>query len=217
MKSHGGFRAAFVIAVVVLAGCSSVYYAALEKVGIEKRGILVDRVEAARDAQVQAQTQFKDALEEFSALVGYKGGELEKMYGSMRDTADDSAARAREVRDRIGAVKDVAEALFKEWEGELAQYSDASLRRSSQRELNDTRRRYHRLVVAMDKAAARMDPVLAVLNDQVLFLKHNLNARALGSLESTAASLESDVDRLVADMQAAIAEANGFIGELKKS
>lgn len=206
--------AAVGLAGALLCSCSSAYYAALEKVGIEKRELLVDRVEKARDAQAKAQTQFKDALEEFSALVGYRGGELESMYVSLQDTAEASAARAQEVRDRIAAVKSVAEALFKEWEGELAEYTDAGLRRKSQRQLDETRRRYDRLVVAMDRAATRMDPVLAVLRDQVLFLKHNLNAQALGSLDGTAATLQSDVDNLVADMQAAIVEANRFIGEL---
>jgi ElaB/YqjD/DUF883 family membrane-anchored ribosome-binding protein len=200
--------------VLLLVGCSSAYYAALEQMGIEKRELLVNRVEAARDAQQEAQTQFKDALEQFKALVGYDGGKLEAMYESLRSTSDASTAKARQVRDRIAAVKDVAEALFKEWEGELQQYSDAGLRRKSERQLNETRARYGRVVAAMDKAADRMDPVLAVLHDQVLFLKHNLNASALGSLEGTSSSLQKDVDTLIADMQTAIAEANKFIGEL---
>jgi hypothetical protein len=204
-----------VVVTVLLVGCSAAYYATLEKLGIEKREVLVDRVEGARDAQVEAQKQFKDALEQFSALVGYNGGELEKMYNRLSDTSEASASRAQEVRDRIAGVKNVAEALFKEWQQELGEYSDVNLRKKSQRQLNDTRVRYTRLVVAMDKAASRMDPVLAVLHDQVLFLKHNLNARALGSLEGTASSLEADVDTLLRDMQTAIAEANRFIGELR--
>ena len=214
MKRHAGLAYSLIAMALLLVGCSSAYYAALEKIGIEKREILVDRVGAARDAQKKAQTQFKDALEQFKALVGYDGGKLEEMYESLRSTSEASTAKAREVRDRIGAVKDVADALFKEWEGELQQYSDAGLRRKSQRQLNETRGRYNRFVGAMDRAAARMDPVLAVLHDHVLFLKHNLNASALGSLEGTSTSLQKDVDTLVSDMQVAIAEANRFIGDL---
>jgi ElaB/YqjD/DUF883 family membrane-anchored ribosome-binding protein len=214
MTRHCGSAGFLVTVGLILVGCSSAYYAALEKLGIEKREILVDRVEAARDAQKTAQKQFSDALEQFKALVGYDGDELETMYESLRGTSEASTAKAREVRDRIAAVKDVADALFKEWEGELAQYSDAGLRRKSQRQLPQTRGRYNRLVATMDKAAARMDPVLAVLADQVLFLKHNLNASALGSLEGTSTSLQRDVDALISDMQAAIAEANRFIDDL---
>jgi Skp family chaperone for outer membrane proteins len=214
MKRYGGFACCLLAMGLLLVACTSAYYAALEKVGIEKREILVDRVEAARDAQQSAQTQFKGALEQFKALVGYDGGKLDAMYESLRSTSEASTAKAREVRDRIGAVKDVAEALFKEWQGELQQYSDAGLRRKSQRQLNETRGRYSRLVAAMDRAAARMDPVLAALHDQVLFLKHNLNASALGSLEGTSTSLQKDVDTLISEMQMAIAEANRFIDEL---
>jgi len=89
----------------------------------------------------------------------------------------------------------VAGALFREWERELEEYSDPTLKRRSRSQLDDTRARYDQLVRAMDRAAASMDPVLAMLRDQTLFLKHNLNARALGSLSGTADQLQSDVAR----------------------
>lgn len=208
-------RPALITALVILAACGGVYYSALEKIGIEKREILADRVTAARDEQAAAQQQFRDALEQFKAVVGYRGGDLEAAYDKLRGEYEDSASRAQAVRDRIAAVKDVAEALFREWEGELAQYSDPALKRASQRQLTETRRRYGQFVLTMERAAARMDPVLAVLKDRVLFLKHNLNAQALGSLAATSSTLEADVDRLVRDMQAAIAEANAFLATLQ--
>ena len=51
--------------VLLLGGCSSAYYGAMEKVGVHKRDIMVDRVEDARDSQAAAQEQFKSALEQF--------------------------------------------------------------------------------------------------------------------------------------------------------
>lgn len=199
----------------VLTACSSVYYSALEKVGLEKREILVDRVESARDAQGEAQKQFKDALERFKALVGYDGGDLEKRYEILSDEYDDSRKQAEAVRERIAGVKDVAGALFREWERELEEYSDPSLKRRSRSQLDDTRARYDQLVRAMDRAAESMDPVLAMLRDQTLFLKHNLNARALASLSGTADQLQADVARLVKQMQAAISEANRFLATIR--
>jgi len=108
-------------------------------------------------------------------------------------------------------VRKVGGDLFKEWESEINEYTDANLRRKSENQMRETRRRYDQLVEKMDRAADRMDPVLATMKDHVLFLKHNLNARALGSLEETAESLERDVNRLIRDMEASIAEANKFI------
>ena len=209
-------RAAVLAVPLLLVSCSGVYYSALETLGIEKRELLVDRVEGARDAQAQAQKQFKDALEQFKALVGYDGGELEVMYSRLSDQYESCQSRAQTVRDRIAGVESVAEALFREWQGELSQYSDPTLRRKSERQLAETRVRTERLLATMKRAAERMDPVLAVFNDQVLFLKHNLNAQALGSLDATAASLQTDVTALVREMQGAIAEANAFIATLER-
>jgi len=109
-----------------------------------------------------------------------------------------------------------AEALFEEWEHEIGVLENASYRRQSEQSLRETKRRYSQLVEAMKKAAASMDPVLSKLRDQVLFLKHNLNAQALGSLEGEASTLQADVSRLIVEMQASIAEADRFIDSMKK-
>ncbi len=122
---------------------------------------------------------------------------------------------ADEVRERIRKVEEVARSLFDEWKQEIGEYGDPALRRESERSLAATRQRYEQLLVVMKRSAEPMGPVLAKLHDQVLFLKHNLNARALGSLQGTAQALEADVDRLVVEMQASIAEADSFIREMR--
>jgi hypothetical protein len=50
--------------------------------------------------------------------------------------------------------------------------------------------------------------VLRAFRDQVLFLRHNLNARAIASLEGTVESLEAEVAALVREMDASIRQAN---------
>lgn len=196
---------------LLLTGCSSAYYGAMEKFGIAKRDILVDRVEDTRNAQNAAKEQFSSALDHFLAVTRADGGELQKKYDALNREFERSETRAQEVRDRIAAVEDVAEALFREWKDELKQYSSASLRRESERELDRTRSRYEDLMRVMRRAADRMEPVLSTFRDQVLFLKHNLNARALASLTTTNRELEADISRLVADMEASIREAEDFI------
>jgi len=66
----------------------------------------------------------------------------------------------------------------------------------------------------MKQAEKRMQPVLTVFHDQVLFLKHNLNAAAIASLKETSAGIESDVSKLIQDMNASISEANTFINQM---
>jgi hypothetical protein len=201
-------------AAALLAACQSAYYGAMEKLGYEKRDILVDRVEDAREAQQDAKEQFESALAQFIAVTNFSGGELEQQYNKLKDEFEDSEARANAVHKRIAEVERVAQDLFREWEKELAQYSSPELRRSSQRQLDTTRARYRELIGAMKRAERKLDPVLAAFRDRVLFLKHNLNARAIASLKTERARIQADIGALVADMNRSIAEADRFIRDM---
>ena len=200
---------------ISLAGCESTYYDAMEQFGIHKREILIDRIEDAQTAQEQGQEQFKDALEQFQAVVDFDGGDLEVIYNKLNSEYEDSVDAADTIRERIAGVESVAEALFSEWETELNEYSSAKLKRDSQRQLEQTRRRFTQLMSAMQKAERTIDPVLASLKDNVLYLKHNLNARAIASLRGELATVNNDVARLLDAMNAAIDESNAFIAELR--
>lgn len=198
-----------------LMACQSAYYSAMESVGMHKRDILTSRIEGVRDAQVDAKEQFRDALDRFSQELGYNGGELQSVYENLRDAYEDSQQEADNVSRRIDEVEDVAEALFAEWEDELEQYSSASLRRESQSQLRDTRKQYKSMLVTMRSAESKMAPVLKTFNDQVLYLKHNLNARAIGSLKAEFGGLRRDINTLIARMEESIAESDKFIKNLK--
>lgn len=197
-------------------GCRSAYYRTMEAFGSEKRDILADRVEDARDEQAEAKEEFASALEQFLALVRLEDTELREAYDRASASLKRSESQAKDVRERIDAVEDVAEDLFDEWEDELDEYTSPDLRRRSEARLDETRRRYGELIGAMRRAESRMEPVLAAFRDQVLFLKHNLNAQAVASLRGEAAGLEQDIARLIAEMEAAIAEADRFVSELQK-
>jgi chromosome segregation ATPase len=199
---------------VLLAGCQSAYYGAMETFGYEKRDILVDRVDDARDAQQEAKQQFESALAQFIAVTNFSGGELEKQYNKLKDEFEDCESRATQVHNRIAEVERVAKDLFVEWEKELGQYTSPELRRSSKSQLDSTRTRYQQLIGAMKRAERKLDPVLAAFRDRVLFLKHNLNARAIASLKSERARVEADIAALVADMNRSIAEADRFIKDM---
>lgn len=207
--------AGFVFILIVLGGCSSTYYKTMEGLGFEKRDILVDRVEEARDAQDDASEQFASALDQFRSTVNFDGGDLEETYDRLNSEFEKSEAEAAQVSERINAVEKVAEDLFKEWNLELEEYSRADLRRESSALLNETRGRYSQLMATMRRAEGSMEPVLEAFQDQVLFLKHNLNARAIGALRNELGSIERDTARLIEQMQKAIAEANDFIESMQ--
>ena len=208
--------AALVALVPALPACQSAYYATMEKFGVHKREILVDRVEEGRDSQQEAKKEIVDALEAFKAVAGFEGGELETVYERLKDRYESSDDAVADVRKRISSIEDVAAALFKEWSGEIKGMQDAELKRSSQEMLDDTKARCAKLVGAMKAAESKMEPVLVKLKDHVTFLKHNLNARAVASLQKNLVTIETDVSALVADMEKSIAEADSFIQAMKE-
>ena len=212
MTTHRGFTVLASLALLCgAAGCQSLYYGTLEKFGVEKRDVMTSRVKAAQTSQQEAKTQFKSALEQFSAVVNVKSGGLEKQYERLKSVLERCEGRAGDVRERIASVESVSDALFREWDSETRQYTSADLRRRSEQKLRDTRRRYDELIGAMKRAEGTMEPVLKVLRDQVLFLKHNLNAEAIGSLKDELGTVQTNVDALVKEMESAIREADAFL------
>lgn len=197
-----------------MTGCKTAYYATMEKFGVAKRDLLKKRVTAARDEQKEAGEQFKDALTKLQAIYKFDGGQLEAAYRELEGEYENSASLADSVRKRIKDVESVANDLFIEWEGEIAEISTPTLQAASRRQLLETRSRYNGMVVALKKAEQSMDPVLAQLKDHVLFLKHNLNAQAIASLKGEAASIQTEISRLLKDMNASIAKADEFIKTL---
>tara|TARA_R110000782_G_scaffold57258_30_gene119874 strand:+ start:20770 stop:21462 length:693 start_codon:yes stop_codon:yes gene_type:complete len=194
-----------------LSGCASTTMRVKESLGIAKREQLVSEVKDARNAQQQAKDQFSSTMAEFKAITGFNGGALERQYDKLRFEAERCADRAGVVRDKIASVERIANAMFREWDQELTQYSSETLRAASAEQLSLTRERYRQMMTAMKAAQARMRPVLKAFDDQVLFLKHNLNARAIASLQTTVTELQGEIDQLIADMNASIDQANAFI------
>ena len=200
---------------ILAGGCRSAYYSTWEKFGVYKRDLLKRNVEAARDGEKAAGEQFKDALTRLQELYGFKGGDLEKTYRTLQRDYDRSVERANEVHKRVKDVETVANDLFTEWEKEIKEISSEKLRDDSRKKLRETRSRYDEMFAALKRAEKSMDPVLTRFHDQVLYLKHNLNAAAIASLKGESTDIQAEIARLLQDMNQAIAQADQFIGTLK--
>lgn len=197
-----------------LFGCRSMEIGLKEKFGVPKRSQMVTEAVKARDAQNEAKEQVASALEQFGTELRIEGGDLEKKYKTLRREYEKCSSKASAVSSRIERVREVSEALFREWDKELAQYTSDRLRESSRRKLDQTRRYYETMMAAMERARDKMDPVLAAFRDQVLFLKHNLNACAVASLRQELNTIESEVAVLIREMETSISEANRFIEQM---
>ncbi len=197
-----------------LTGCAQAYYSAMEQIGHDKRDILRSRIEGGRNDQEKAQEQFKTTYERLKETAAYDGGDLEAKYNELNSDYERSVSRSKSVTSRINSIENVARDLWTEWQAEIDLIGSQSLRGQSRKILNDTKSRYQRVIGAMKRAESKMPPVLDAFRDQVLFMKHNLNARAIAALEGSVGEIENDVESLIREIDASIREAESFLAEL---
>ena len=197
--------------VVILPGCQTTYYTVWEKLGKEKRHLLKDNVEKQRVEQEKASEEFKDALTRVKEIYGFKGGDLEDFYNKLKDDYENCEDRAGSVAKRIEQVERIATDLFAEWETEINEMENQKFKAKSRQSLADTKKRYTRLHQSMLNAHSSMTPVLQQLKDYVLYLKHNLNAQAVGALKQEAEDIEAEVAKLIKDINTSIKEADAFL------
>lgn len=191
------------------------YYQSRETLlGDHKRDIVVMQVDQVCTSLQESRDQFVDALEQFKSLVRMDESPLQVRYQLLKRHYDQCCFKSEQVKQRIHAIETVSEALFTEWENELALYNNKLLRNRSQQQLKKSRQQYAKLVKTLQLAEARMVPVLADFQDQVLSLKHNLNAHAIAALRNEFIEIGLDISKLVEVMERTINEASQFVAYL---
>lgn len=193
---------------------SNLYYVGKQALlGHHKRDIVVIQVEQACSGLKSTRNQFQDTLQQFKNIVNTETT-LEHRYALLQRQFAFCQAKSEGVSSRIAIIETVSTALFVEWEEELKQYSSHILRAKSRQQLKITRQQYNRLIRAMRKAEGKMSPVLSAFKDQLLFLKHNLNAQAIATLQYEFIEIGIDISRLIEVMEITINEAGQFVSTL---
>jgi Protein of unknown function (DUF2959) len=190
------------------------YYTAKESIGEHKRDIVVYQVEQACTSLQETRNEFEDALGKFRSLVNVNESALEHKYNLLNRQYQFCRSKSDSVTDRIRAIEEVSHALFTEWENELNEYTDRNLRNNSKLQLKTAKQNYQRLIKTMRLAEVRIQPVLLAFKDQVLYLKHNLNARAISALQHEFIEIGIDISQLIHAMELTIVEASQFVSVL---
>jgi len=202
--------------VSLLNGCANnMYYAGMEKAGFHKRDIIVDRVEGVQDSQKEAQEEFQSALEHFGSLVTIKDSDLKSAYEKFNDEYESAKDAAEDLSSRIDKLEDVSLALFEEWTEELNLYKNENLKAKSKKQLRDTQTKYNHMMRAMRSSEKSMGPILESFQDNVLILKHSLNAQAIGALQGEFGNLKKEISGLISQMNKSIKTSNEFIKEMQ--
>lgn len=181
----------------------------------EPRDVLVDRVETARDVQLETAEEFKSALQQFKEVTHFDGGDLEQKFRTLSSAFERSEDAAEEVEGRVDRVVTATNRLLGEWRAELDDYHDSSIRTRAEQQFDATRIQAEKLIAVMRKAEQKTEPVLGAFRDQVLFIKHNLNMQAISSLQQETKVIEENVSALIQEMENSIDEAEQFIRNLR--
>ena len=218
MKSAANQRIALACTALILASsCSVFYYAAMEKLGKEKRDILVKRLIAVKKDQQATKEQLKTTLQAFQEVTGFKGGDLEKTYNKLNKEYESSEGRAKKLKSHVDAVDSVAKSMFAEWQKEIGEMHNASLKAQSQALLRTAQQQHVQYMRNMRRTEESIQPVLQAFSDQVIFLKHNLNARAISSLKKTSSQIDAQAAALIRDIDASSQQADSYIKTLSRA
>lgn len=193
---------------------SSAKYSAYEMVGMEKRDIFKREVKNVQEEQEDTTKAFKDALTRLKDIYDFEGGDLEKQHNKFKSSYERANEESQELKARVAKVDKVAKDLFEEWQAELNEMKDPDLRKRSSSQLKETKSRYSGLEVQLKKSEKKIDPVLVKLKDQVLNLKHNLNARAIAGLKTESGKIQSDIESLIKEVEKSSKEAEALIKTL---
>lgn len=206
---------ATIAGLALISGCTTIYYNFWETLGKEKRELLRDNIAAASDDQKEVADEFQDALQRLKATYGIRGPkELETAYEAAKDEYERASAKADALHARVERIDEIAGDLFDEWEGEMQSISDPKLKQRSRQSLHKTKKRFRDLSNALKEVDKSVEPVLVRLKDNVLYLKHNLNAQAIGSLDTEIRDIEKGIENLVSKINSATKASQQFINTL---
>ncbi len=204
-----------ILIAITLQGCSQMYYSTWEMLGKQKRDLLRDNVENLADDQKEVHEEVADALTRLRSLYGSPNDKLVSVYDDLRSDYDDAKSKAEALHARVEKVDEIANDLFEEWNDEISKLRTPKYKADSRSKLNQTKDRYSKLHASMLKSERSLKPVLAALEEQVIYLKHNLNAQALGSIKNEVNAIESEIKTLSTSLQASIEQSKAFIGTLE--
>jgi hypothetical protein len=204
---------------VTLASCSSTSGSFLRSSFFKRSNSaeesLVNSVRRARSEQAQAQNDFTTAFHQFQRLTAPQAVELENLDAELEDSIDDCDDAAETLRERILEIRTDSNTLITEWKAELEEFAGEGMREKSAKMMADTESRTNKVVAALEQVQLKMEPVLLKLHDYALFFNHNLNPRAIATLEDTYKDFDRELKALHAEMATAQAEMNSFLEALE--
>ena len=214
MSATTTLRTLGLFALTALTSCQAMYFTTMEKFGVEKRDILLERVEDAHDALKVAEVRFDASLTTFREIVKGEESTLTANFERFSDAYDKAESAAADFHERVADVQVVANLMFEEWKRESGEILDNELRRASRENYTKATTRYERTLRGFRRVEARMDPMLTKFRDHVLYLKLNLHPAALGTLRDNEGDIIAAMEELEDLMEKALSDGGELIDSM---
>lgn len=172
-------------------------------------------IKDANSTQDAVKAQFQNASDQFMQLINFHGGALEDKYVELQKEYLKSKELLNDFQNKINKIKKSASNLFKEWDKEIEQYSDGKIQAKSKELKDESVKQYEMIIVLMERNEQNLEDYLKILGDNVLFLKHNLNSKAVFSLREVSAELQGNINDIILDIDNSITKTNEFIQHMK--
>lgn len=204
------------ISLLFLCSCTTVYYKSWELLGREKRDLLSSNIESLKGDQEDAKEEFSDVLERMRLeYVGEKQS-LAETYSDLKSDYDDIKDEVDDVTSRLNRVDALAKALFKEWLVEANEFDSTEYRRKSLAKRGQTMRSFNKYMKSTRKIEAGMNQSLKALQDEVIFLKHNLNSQIVSQFNVKLANIEKDMEKIIVKIEKSIQGTDSYIKEIRQ-
>lgn len=182
------------------------------KIVMPEQSPLIQRIAKVRDAQQEAQTHFKFLLDQLDILAHSQTEEAITAREKLNAGYEASIDKTDEIVQSVAGMNDAVEAFFSGWEREIAKHGRSA---GNPGKLEAARSQYRRLTLAMKEAEGKFEPVLRVLQDQIMLLHGNPGTRVTDSLKNEMRLIGTDVTALIASLEHAIDETELFINTIQ--
>lgn len=203
-----------IIVTLPFLACTTVYYNFWETLGQEKRDLLKRHIAGVKNDQNGLEEKFKDTLSKIRDEYEFSGGKLEKTYDKLSADYNSAEQKSNDLSERINRTERIAKDLFQEWNEEAQEISNPQYRRDSLQKRKETMEKFDQMLASMRRVEKSIEPILTKFKDQVLYIKHNLNAQALGAFKKEFLGIETEINKLIKEMEMSTKQADQFISEM---
>jgi hypothetical protein len=206
-------QAATVFASLAFVAATTVGVAAQDE-GVKQIQELIKTAKAEVQSIDTAKLQLQKTMDAYNAVMAPEVKDRRDAYKQLQKEMANTDKRRADVSTRSTKMNAEADKLFKSWEESTARIQSPDLRKRSEDRLKKTQDRFAELRQTGQNASSQYESFMKTMQDQVVYLGHDLNPGAVASLKPDADKLNTRAQDLYAVIDKITTAANTNISKL---